>query len=540
MIPDKATYGPDESVIIEFDEPATGGVLQVLHLDTCVARKTIEPGALSVDLGPFEIGGYGVTFGRDSTAIDVLASRWDRPRYGFVVRLAGDVDEIAVTRLFRRLHLNAAQLYDWAYRHSTLMPPARHYVDPLGQPRDMNLVNKMCAALTTSGVTPLGYSAVYAVGHGEADEWADALLLKSDGSPYRLGEDFLVLLDPAHERWLAHYLDELERVVADSEIAGFHLDQYGWPKFARRGDGERIDLASSFARVISAVRKRLPDVPFMFNNVNDFPTQTTAPLEQDATYIEVWEPHSTLGDLGALATSAWMVRKDHPPILSAYLSCYVTGAELGATEAATLVMATAFSHGASHLLVGEAGSALVDPYYPTNHVLSDDAIDVFAQWYDFAVRYGDLLYGADRADVTEFFAGGINEDVVLDAGGVGVSTKAQPGSLWLRVVRVPRGIVVHVINLVAQTEVAWDAVKQPTRSVDAATLSLSFVAPGARVLAASPESPTLELLAEIGEQQGSQDSSLSAGQSGVCFALPDLGAWTVVWIPAEELAAAPR
>jgi dextranase len=540
VIPDKATYGPDESVVIEFDEPAPGGELQVLHLDVCIARKTIEPGALSVDLGPFEIGGYGVTFGGDSTAIDVLASRWDRPRYGFVVRLAGDVDEIAVTRLFRRLHLNAAQLYDWAYRHSALMPPARHYVDPLGQPRDMDLVNTMCAALKAAGVTPLGYSAVYAVGHEETDAWADALLLKSDGSPYRLGDDFLVLLDPAYERWLDHYLDELERVIVESEISGFHLDQYGWPKFARRGDGERIDLAASFGSLIGAVRTRLPDVPFMFNNVNDFPTQATAPLEQDATYIEVWEPHTTLGDLGALAASAWMARKDHPPILSAYLSCYVTGTERGATEAATLVMATAFSHGASHLLLGEAGSALVDPYYPTNHVLSNDSVDVFAQWYDFAVRYGDLLYGADRTDVTEFFAGGINEDVVLDAGGAAVSTKAQPGSLWLRVVRVPRGIVVHVINLAAQTEVAWDAVKQPTRRVDAATLSLSFVAPGARVLAASPQAPTLESLAELGELEGRQDSSLSAGQSGVRFALPDLGAWTVVWIPAEELAAAPR
>jgi dextranase len=278
----------------------------------------------------------------------------------------------------------------------------------------------------------------------------------------------------------------------------------------------------------------------MFNNVNDFPTHATAPLEQDATYIEVWEPHTTLGDLGALATSAWMVRKDHPPILSAYLSCYVTGTERGATEAAMLVMATAFSHGASHLLLGEAGNALVDPYYPTNHVLSHDAVDVFARWYDFAVRYGDLLYGADRTDVTEFFAGGINEDVVLEAGGVAVSTKAQPGSLWLRVVRVPRGIVVHVINLAAQPEVAWDAAKQPTRTVEAATLSLSFVTSGARVLAASPEAPTLEPLAEIGGLEGRQDSSLSAGQSGVRFALPHLGAWTMIWIPAEELAAAPR
>ncbi len=540
MIPDKATYGDGDSVVIEFDEPAAGGELHVTHLDRCVATKTIEPGALVVDLGPFEIGGYGVTFGGRSTAFDVLACRWDRPRYGFVVRLSGDVDQVSVTRLFRRLHLNAAQLYDWAYRHSTLMPPTRHYVDPLGQPRDMELVNQMCTAMTAAGVSPLGYSAVYAVGHEEAEAWADALLLKSDGSPYRLGDDFLVLLDPAHERWLSHYLDQLGRVIAESKIEGFHLDQYGWPKYARRGDGQPIDLAASFSTLISAVRARLPAVPFMFNNVNDFPTYATAPLDQSATYIEVWEPHGTLGDLGTLATNAWVARKDHPPILSAYLSCYATGIEAGATEAAKLVMASAFSHGASHLLLGESGSALVDPYYPTNHVLSEESLDVFAQWYDFGVRYGDLLYGADRADVTEFFAGGINEDVVLDADGVRVTTKAQPESLWLRVARVPSGIVVHIINLVAQTEIAWDAVKVPTRSVEGAVLSLSFVGTTARVLAAAPDSPDLVPLEELGIVEEEQTSSLNAGQSGVRFKLPSLGAWTLIWIPAEELARTSR
>jgi len=540
VIPSKATYGPGEGVVIEFDEPSGGGELEVTHLDTCVSRKTIEQGALRVDLGSFEIGGYGVTAGGLTTAFDVLESRWDRPRYGFVVRLAGDVDEAAVTRFFRRLHLNAAQLYDWAYRHSTLMPPTRHYVDPLGQPRDMELVNQMCAALSASGVSPLGYSAVYAVGHEEAEAWTDALLLKSDGSPYRLGDDFLVLLDPAQERWLNHYLDQLEQVVVQSKIEGFHLDQYGWPKFARRGDGQAIDLAASFSTLITAVRERLPDVPFMFNNVNDFPTYATAPLEQSATYIEVWEPHSTLGDLGTLATSAWAARKDHPPILSAYLSCYVTGSESAATEAATLVMATALSHGASHLLLGESGSALVDPYYPTNHALSEESLDIFAQWYDFGVRYGDLLYGSDRADVTEFFAAGINEDVVLDAGGVPVSTKAQPESLWLRVVRVPRGVVIHIINLAAQREIAWDAVKEPTRNVDEAVLTLSFVGAGARVYAAAPGAPDLVALAGAGTIEADQTSSLSAGQSGVRFAMPTLGTWTLVWIPAEELAGTPR
>lgn len=540
MIPNKATYLPGEPVTLEFDAPCAEGEVVITRLDVEVARVGLRSGTTSLDLGTFAVGGYGVTADGYSTAFDVLESRWDRPRYGFVVELTQDADSAAVTRLFRRLHLNAAQLYDWAYRHSTLMPPSRHYQDPLGQPRDMEAVNEMSSALASAGVSPLGYSAIYAVGHDEAGDWSDALILAPDDSPYRLGDDFLVLLDPAHERWLEHYLQELERVIADSAIEGFHLDQYGWPKFARRGDGERVDLSASFVALIEAVRQRMPDVPFMFNNVNDFPTHATAGLEQSATYIEVWEPHTTLGDLGALASSAWAVRPDHPPILSAYLSCYTTAPELEATEAAKLVMAAAFSHGATHLLLGEAGNALVDPYYPKNHVLSRESVDSFAKWYDFAVRYGDLLYGADRAEVTEFYAGGINEDVVVDAGEVPVSTKAEPGALWVHVVKARRGIVVHIINLVAQTEVAWDASKREPKSVEAATLSLSFVSSGAKIMAATPETPGLESLTEIDAVRVDQASSLSAGQSGTRFELPPLGAWTMVWIPAEELAAAHR
>jgi len=535
-IPTRATYLPGEPVALEFDPPITAASeVIVTRLAEELARLPLGPGATYADLGTFDVGGYGVRIGSERTAFDVLESRWDRPRYGFVVALDTDVDAEQVARFYRRLHLNAAQLYDWAYRHSQLMPPTREYIDPLGQPRDLDAVNRMSTTLASAGVVPLGYAAVYAVGHDEVEQWRSSLLLRSSGEPYRLGDNFLVLVDPAEPTWLAHLTDQLAEVVAGTAIQGFHLDQYGWPKFATRGDGERVDLADSFSTMIRAVRDRLPSTPFMFNNVNDFPTHATAGLPQDATYIEVWEPHSTLGDLGSLANAAWAARRDHPPILSAYLSSYAAGDDDGATEAAKLVMATAFSHGAAHLLLGEAGSALVDPYYPNNHALRPADVAIFAAWYDFAVRYGDLLYGPSRADVTEFFTGGINEDVVVVAPGVEVSTKADAGTLWLRIVRTSEGVVVHVINLASQGDNSWDSPRAATHHIDGATLALAFVDSGATVFAASPESPDMTPLVEVGATSADQVNALSAGQSGVRFGLPALGAWTVVWIPSVAI-----
>lgn len=536
MIPSRATYQPTEDVVLELDAPlASAGTVTVTHLEKEVAHITADAGVTDIALGTFAVGGYGVQLGELRTAFDVLESRWDRPRYGFVVTMSGDVDVNALTRTFRRLHINAAQFYDWAYKHSQLMPPEPIYLDPLGQERDMRVVDTMSQAFSEVGVTPMGYAAVYAIGHDEMGDWESSIIHRDDGEPYRLGDNFLVLVDPADPTWLPHLASELAQVIDNSRIEGFHLDQYGWPKFATKANGERVDLAESYRTLLTRLREELPTAPFMFNNVNDFPTPVTAPLPQNATYIEVWEPHSTLGDLGSLAAAAWNARPDHPPILSAYLSCYKDGDEAAATAAARLVMATAYSHGATHLLLGETGHALTDPYYPDNHVLTPNSLDQFVQWYDFAVRYGDLLYGPVAEDVTEYFTGGINEDVVVDAGDIPVSTKADPGSLWVRVVRRPEGVLVHIINLVAQHETGWDHVKAPVRDVADATMSVSFLVDDAQVLVATPSEPDLVPLTPAGRVGGDQHNSLSAGQGGQRFNLPVLGDWTMVWIPATSI-----
>jgi dextranase len=196
LIPDRATYAPGQEVVLVLSEAAAEGVLTVSRLQDVVERVTVPAGATEVRLGPREPGGYGVRLGEAASAFDVLASPFDRPRYGFVVKLTDDVDVVAVTRNFRRNHLNLAQLYDWGYRHSQLMPPTDHYVDPLGQERDIAVVNRMSRELAAAGTVPLGYSAVYAIGHDEVDDWRGSLLLRPDGEPYRLGDDFLVLVDP--------------------------------------------------------------------------------------------------------------------------------------------------------------------------------------------------------------------------------------------------------------------------------------------------------------------------------------------------------
>jgi len=542
LIPSKAAYGPDEPVVIELAGAASstalpaGGTLVVTRLLDEVARIAVATDATSVALPGLGLGGFGVALelgGRivARTAFDVLGDPFERPRYGFVAQLDGHADSAADAAFFRRMHLNLAQFYDWGWKHSELLPPEREYLDPLGQPRDLAVVNAVAEAFDAAGVVPLGYSAVYAVGNAEVEAWQDELLVRADGVPYRLGDDFLTLVDPAGPRWLAHYREMLSQALEGTSLRGFHLDQYGWPKRALRGDGARVDLAASYATMIAAVREAVPAARLIFNNVNDFGTAQTAGEAQDGSYIEVWPPHSTYADLGALALRTRALRPDHPPILSAYLSCYSREPAERADAAARLAMATVFSHGATHLLLGEQGRVLTDPYYPRNHALSPASVTMFAEWYDMLVRWGDLLTAPGQTDVTEFMTGGINTDLVfISDHGVRFSTRPEPGTVWTRVVRTARGLVVHLINLTAQSEITWDAGKSPASVV--AGISLRFApVDGDEVLHwIEPGADPRPLTADPADEVVATDA-LSASQSMLEYRLPELGDWAVLFLP---------
>ena len=538
LIPQRATFAPNESVRIDLSAGAPGTVV-VWHLDREVSRHLVTATDDTLNLGQLAIGGYGVELicasGTDSTAFDVLADPFDRPRYGFIVNMTDAVDLEALATNYRRHHLNTAQFYDWAYRHVQLVAPLDSYVDPLGQVRTLTSVNAIARKLKEVGTLPLAYTAVYGIGWEGREEWADSLLIRADGEPFQFSGEFLVIGDPAEPRWLKYYLEQLREVLEKTDLVGFHLDQYGWPKRARRADGVIVDMADSFATLIPAVRQAVPESRFMFNNVNDFPTYRTAPLPQDATYIEVWDPHSSLGDLGALATKARSYRPEHPPILSAYLSCYTDGDETRATDAARLTMASIFSHGASHLLIGEDSNVLVHAYYPNNQVVSSESRESFIRWYDFLVRYGDLLMEPDLVDVTEEYTGGVNEEYVFEsATGTRFSTKAEPGSVWTRVVKTRHGMVLHLINLVSQTEVVWDAEKNKPTVIDDLVLNLVPAGDAPVVLAADPDGGQSLSAVTLRAEQGLKEGELAAGEVPIQYALPPLRTWLMLFLPNGE------
>lgn len=525
LVPTRATFRPCDNVSVEIegcDDAELNGTVRVVNLGDPVLERPVALGGV-VHLGKLAEGNYGVEvstgLGTARTAVEVTSRPRSRLRYGFLADYRPGKDTRGVARLARRLHLNGIQFYDWAYRHADLMGGGPTYQDALGQTIDVGVVRSLVEDLHEVGADALGYAAVYAVGPREWHRWREHALLRPTGEPYSLG-DFLFLVDPGNEEWLDHFCGDLAQAVEQVGFDGFHLDQYGYPKYAATPDGEFVDVGRSFGTCINTARTRLPATRLVFNNVNDFPTWVTTAAPQDAVYIEPWAPNTTLESLAAIVVRAKAASRGMPVVLAAYQHVYDVASREESDRAAALTMATLYSHGATQLLTGEDGHLLVDPYYVRNRVADPETLEFLTRWYDFLVENDALLMDPRISDVTGSYVGEYNGDLDVTYEDVEVSEQARPGAVWRRVTSTPQGLVVHLINLVGQSDTEWDAPRAELGSTGRGVLRVRTVAGREpRVRFADPDGqPTLR--------------DVPVSQEGDCAIaeIPPVGAWQMVQV----------
>jgi dextranase len=472
LIPAKATFAPGEPVEVEVRGNAA--TVSLWRLERKVAE--VEPVDGIARFAAQPEGGYGVEGGGATSALDVLADPLSRARYGFVARYDAGREVDGVIDNVRRLHLNAVQFYDWMYRHARLVPPQDDFEDALGQTISLDTVRRLAAAIGEAGSLPMAYAAVYAVGKEAWPEWEREGLFRADGTPWMLG-DFLWNVDPSAERWASHFVDDLRAALDAVAFKGFHLDQYGAPKRALRSDGSVVELEEAFPALLERLAVDVPGARMIFNNVNDFPTWSTARATQSAIYIEVWAPSVRLGQLADIVTKARSYAPDKAVILAAYLSSY-RGDEAAASAAERLQHAVVFSHGGTVLLHGEERNVLTEAYYVSNQEISAESSDAARRCYDFAVRYGDLLFDRESVDVTHTHLAGENLEVKVDAP-VRVSIDCEPGALWVRVIRTKLGLLVSLIDLSAQEDDLWDGPKRLSAPLSGVRVAVERVRPDA-------------------------------------------------------------
>ena len=530
IFPHKACYRPGEIVRLTVDLHGPAGAdVQVLtsfaFLCDEVARKTRAvriggDGRATLELvwsPPAEAPrGYGVdvlvttltgqVIAAGSTAFDVLEHWTQAPRYGFLCDFRPERNDFESTAAWWvRYHLNGLQFYDWMYRHEQLLPPTEIFTDPLGRRLSLRTVRRLIETAHAHGVAAMAYAAVYGASvpfYRHHPEWA---LLDADGRPIPFGEDFLMIMDPSPgSPWTDHLLSEFDRTLRELDFDGVHLDQYGDPKEGYDAHGRPVALDRTFPALIRATsrlvrRHRGPGGATAFNAVGNWPIEAVAGAGTDFVYIEVWPPYVEYRHLHRLVVEGQRLGGGKPVVLALYI-------DPAHGRNVRLADGVIFASGGFRIELGEVGGLLSDPYFPQHGRMTDGLAAVLRRYYDFLVRYENVLSLGTRDATPER-----GRHVVVE--GVG----GQEADVWA-IVRQGRGFdTISLINLPEGGRVRWDQpLGEDTLVLTDLRVRYPLKRPVKRVWWASPGGPL-------------QATPLPfAVRDWVTFSIPRLGDWALI------------
>lgn len=490
IYPDKAQYYVGDEVLIHIeyiyekqeDASLTIEVYKGLSLiDTIIENVHSRPGTqlTTVSIHPDADGwqGYGVDvaltqgegcLSRRATAFDVVADWHESIRYGFVCDFyQEDEGDTAGLMQLRKYHINTVQFYDWMYRHERLVPDTPQFTDMLERRLSVQSIRDKIDGSHRYNMRAMAYGAVYACSREFYESHREWGMYQNDGKIVSL-DNWLYLMDISPDsEWTSHICGEFLNTLRTMDFDGIHLDTYGFPKKAcvyRGGQKILMDLSETLPafidRVKDAVTAERAGTGVTFNNVNNWPTFSVAHSTVDAVYIEVWDPSDRYYDLYRTITGARAL-SDKPINLAAYCKPFAQDVPFERQETSLLLTsAVIFASGGFHLVLGEQNGILNDAYFVNYTKLQDNQTTRIRAYFDFIVRYGDLLLDPRARDISMTYANGINDEFTFS--GCRISPYGESGKVWTIVKETERYYIISLINLCGiQNQVWHDPKKRP-------------------------------------------------------------------------------
>lgn len=486
---DKARFLPGESVTIRIDINNTGksgfnGDLQVRikYLHDLVKeqkfpvslkgeeKKTIEWKWESDgrDFTGYSVEAWLIKAGKPidlaTTAIDV-SSNWGKfPRYGYITdfgkKNSNEIDEII--SWLNHYHINGLQYYDWQWKHHQ---PLKE-VDETIQEKWKDIANRdiylstLEGYLTTAhqyGMVNMNYNLLFgayssSATDGVKQEWglfkdlkhsiSDAHLLPSIWATSKL-----LIMNPSDPGWMEYILQEEKRVFQFLPFDGWHVDQLGDRGRLYDYNGKIVRLDETYAPFLQRAKQEL-NISLVMNAVNQYgQMQIATESPVDFLYTEVWP--SNFNTYGHLKQVIDMNRNFSQGKLNSVLAAYMNYGMANSngyfnTPGVLMTDSVIFAAGGAHIELGDTGM-LSKEYFPHHLLKMDDQLkNELLHYYNFLVAYENLL----RDQVSEI-------DLTVTSDEIHFSKNDQPGSVWYFAKEKPGYLILHLLNLVDQTERLW-------------------------------------------------------------------------------------
>lgn len=481
--------------------------IESYELEECVAAHETKTVEISVNAKNDDFKGYGIdvyVYVEEerahrqvmSSAFDVVSNWRKSPRYGFLsdfyseeAGVTADVESLS------KLHINLVQFYDWMYKHDQLVPPVTEYTDMMGRTLNKSVVQEKIDLCHQFGMKAFAYGAVYAASKDYFDQHPEEALYYRNGQVIDFIEIFHIMNISADSPWRKHIIGQYREAIEQMDFDGIHMDTYGAPKTAVSGLDKYqqvVRLEEHFPGLINATRQVLEqsreDVGLIFNNVGNWPVDKVAQAEQDAVYIEVWEPYDRYHHIQQIIAWAKHYSGSKPVILAAYLTPFrVEGKETlsRAHHAALLLTAVIASNGGYHLLLGEKGGVLTQAYYADYSVMDECFMRSIRTYYDFFIRYANLFYDDELRDVSMTHLKGDNLEYQLE--NVSYSTYGEPNKVWAIVKEKPGVKAISLINLTGNADDRWNEGKEAPELVKDISVKIQVEEPVRNIFVASPD-----------------------------------------------------
>jgi len=405
-----------------------------------------------------------------TTAVDV-SSTWTKfPRCGFLSECPPQ--PLAKTRQMvdplASYHLNVIQFYDWQHKHQrplagSLAQPAATWKNIANRTNARQTVLDAIATAHGRGMAALNYNLIYGAwddygADGVDPRWA-LWKDRNHTTPYVFplpagwATPRIDFFDPGNADWQRYLIGQEAKVFAAYPFDGWQVDQVGNAGEVYDYDGHPVTVWQRFVPFLKAAKAQIGGKALVFNNVGGYGLYDTAANSgEDAVYVECWEweGQRTYADLKELIdqTAAWSRGKG--VILPAYMDRkYAEAFQAAApgrfnTPGVLLTNAAIFASGGSHLELGDGDAMLNTDYFPNHNLLpSPELRRSLHRYYDFLVGYENLLRGglANSAEAIEL--------------SVPSSPDAAPQKVWTFAKAGGERRVLHLINLIGESENAW-------------------------------------------------------------------------------------
>jgi dextranase len=212
-----------------------------------------------------------------------------------------------------------------------------------------------------------------------------------------------------------------------------------------------------------------------------------------------------------------------PVILAAYLQPFRTEQDpQRARYAGLLLTAVIAAHGGYHLLAGENQAVLTQAYYADYSNVDGAFAAELRRYYDFNVRYANLLYDPELKNVSMTHADGDNLEYVFDE--LAYSTYGEAGKVWTVIRENAQRKTISFVNLTGNEEDYWNAGKNRPNRQTGFKVRLLLERDAACVYAASPDS-------ELGRPQPLPfEVTHSLRGKTLEVVIPSLDVWTLLWV----------